>query len=102
MMEMNMRVLTILCMVVASTRAFALDLDGNTEFAQRLQLNSAVSARVESVQASVGQRVSAGDLLLTLETTGLQAGVDIARAQVDALTPTLQKKIGRASCRERV
>lgn len=86
-----MRFLLTLLLVIGSSPVFAIDLDGQTEFAQRLDLNSSVSARVESIAVTVGQQVTRGELLLTLETTSLRASADMARAEADALAPRVEK-----------
>lgn len=88
-----MRVLLLLLFVFGSSPLLALELDGQTEFAQRLQMNSSVSARVESVLVTTGQRVAAGELLMRLETTVLQARVDMARAEAAALSPSLARRL---------
>jgi RND family efflux transporter MFP subunit len=89
-MELNMRFLLTLLLVIGSSPVFAIDLDGRIDFAQRLDLNSSVSARVQSINVAVGQQVAQGELLLTLGTTPLQAGADMARAEADALAPRLE------------
>ena len=86
-----MRLPLILFIVFGSPAALALELDGQTEFGQRLNLNSSVSARVETVLVAPGQQVSQGQLLLRLETTELQARVDMARAETDSLAPMLAR-----------
>ncbi|MBT8435165.1 MAG: efflux RND transporter periplasmic adaptor subunit [Gammaproteobacteria bacterium] len=86
-----MRTLLTILLCIGSTQAFAIELNGRTEFAQRLALNSSLSGRVDLIRVVVGQRVSSGETLLTLVTTGLQANADIARAQVDSLSPTLAR-----------
>lgn len=86
-----MRYTLILFLVLAAPPALALELDGRTEFSQRLNLNSSVSARVESVLVTAGQAVSRGELLLRLETAELQAQVDMARAEADALAPIVAR-----------
>ncbi len=88
-----MRIWLIICLVAASTRVYAIDLDGNTDFAHRLDLNSSISSRVESIHTSVGKQVSAGELLLTLDKTSLRADADIARAEVDSLAPMVAKML---------
>ena len=86
-----MRTLLILLLVIAPPPALALELDGHTEFAQRLNLNSSVSGRVEAVLVTAGQAVNRGELLLRLETAELQARVDMARAEADALAPLVAR-----------
>lgn len=85
-----MRFWLILGLVAFSMKALALELDGHTDFAQKIVLNSSISGRVASIEVEEGQRVSTGDLLLRLDPTGLQAGADIARAERDALVPALE------------
>lgn len=86
-----MRFLLTLLLVIGSSPVFAIDLDGQTDFAERLDLNSSVSARVESIAATVGQQVTKGELLLTLETISLRASADMARAEANALAPRVEK-----------
>ena len=88
-----MRSLLIILLAFLSPPAWAIDLSGITEFDQRLTLNSSISARVERIHVEVGERVAAGDLLLSMVSTGLQARVDIASAQVDALSPTVERML---------
>ncbi|MDH3220650.1 MAG: HlyD family efflux transporter periplasmic adaptor subunit [Gammaproteobacteria bacterium] len=88
-----MRFLLTVSLIIGSTGALAIDLDGHTDFARRLELNSAVSARVEAIAVAVGQRVARGDLLLTLEATRLQADLDLARARADALAPRVERML---------
>ncbi len=82
-----MRFLLTLLLVFGSSPVFALDLDGRIDFAQRLELNSSVSARVDSLVVTVGQQVARGEILMTLDKTSLQATADMARAEADALSP---------------
>ena len=86
-----MRILLTILFCIGSTQAFAIEFNGPTEFAQRLALNSSISGRVDLITVAVGQQVSAGETLLTLVSTGLQANVDIAQAEVDSLTPAIAK-----------
>ncbi len=79
------------CLFIVATRVSALELDGHTDFAERLVLNSGVSGYVDSIEAKPGQAVSSGQILLRLDPTGLEANVDIASAEVDALTPALAR-----------
>ncbi|MDH3387680.1 MAG: efflux RND transporter periplasmic adaptor subunit [Gammaproteobacteria bacterium] len=88
-----MRFLLTICLIIGSTGALAIDLDGHTDFARRLELNSGVSARVEAIAVTVGQQVAKGDLLLNLDTTRLQADVDLARARADALAPMVERML---------
>lgn len=86
-----MRFPLLLLLAFASSPLPALELDGHTEFALRLELNSSVSARVETILVSAGQAVEKGQLLVQLETTELQAGLDMAGAEVDALRPKVAR-----------
>lgn len=74
-----------------SLQASGIDLDAETDFAQVLSLNSSISSRVASIDVRVGQRVDAGQLLLTLDSTALQASADIARGKVNSLAPRVAK-----------
>ena len=86
-----MRILLTILLCIGSTQAFAIEFNGRTEFAQQLALNSSISGRVDLIRVAVGQRVSSGETLLTLVTTGLQANTESARAQVDSLTPAVAR-----------
>ena len=86
-----MRIMLPLLLGLLTLPAQALDLNGIAEFDRRHTLNSSISARVEQVHVDIGQSVATGDLLLTLESTGLQAQVNIASAQVDELAPQLER-----------
>ena len=86
-----MRFWLTICLVLASGRLLALELDGTTDFARLVVVNSSISGRIESIEVEPGQKVAAGDLLLRLVPTGLQANADMAQAEVDALTPALAR-----------
>jgi RND family efflux transporter MFP subunit len=88
-----MRILLTILLGILPIPAWAIDLSGITEFDQRLTLNSSISGRVERIHVEVGQRVAAGDLLLSMVSTGLQARVDMAGAQVDALSPIVDRML---------
>jgi RND family efflux transporter MFP subunit len=88
-----MRNLIPLLIGLLSLPAQAIDLNGIAEFDQRLTLNSSISGRVEQIHVEIGQSVATGDLLLSLVSTGLQAHVDIASAQVDALSPMVERML---------
>lgn len=80
---------TLLCLGI--TQVSAIELNGRAEFARQLAMNSSISGRVASIRVSAGQRVSAGELLLTLVATGFQAEADFARAHRDSLKPTVDR-----------
>ena len=86
-----MRRLLPLIFAILVLPAQAIDLSGIAEFDRRLTLNSSISARVENVHVDIGNKVSAGDLMVTLVSTGLQARVDIAAARVNELAPELER-----------
>ena len=88
-----MRLLLAILLVVGAMPAFAIDLDGQIDFSQRLTLNSSVSARVHQVNVAVGQEVAQGELLLVLDKTSLQANADQASAEVDALMPGVERML---------
>jgi RND family efflux transporter MFP subunit len=92
-MEINMRFLLAILLCLGSDRVLAIDLNGQTEFAQRLALNSSISGRVEVINVSPGQQVAAGEVLLSLVTTGLRANADMAEAQVNSLAPALDRML---------
>jgi RND family efflux transporter MFP subunit len=92
-MENKMRIMLPLLVSLLALPAQAIDLNGIAEFDQRHTLNSSISARVEQVHVEIGQSVATGDLLLTLVSTGLQAQVNIASAEVDQLAPQLERML---------
>jgi len=88
-----MRFLLAILLVLGASPVLALELDAETDFAQRLALNSSVSARVQSINVTAGQQVTQGELLIMLDTTSLQAQADIASAEVDAVTPRVARML---------
>jgi len=82
-----MRHLPIFLLLLIPVSGLAIEIDGQTDFARRLAMNSSISARIDSVRVRPGQRVAAGDVVVTLVDTGLQANVALARAEADALVP---------------
>jgi multidrug resistance efflux pump len=88
-----MRYLTILSLLLIPFSGFAIELDGQSDFSRRVELTSSLSARIESVEAVVGQRVAAGEALVMLVTTGFQARVDMARAEAEALRPLVDRSL---------
>lgn len=86
-----MRLVPVFLLAFIALPLAALELSGITEFEQRLELNSSVSARVAAVHVRTGQSVSAGDPLVSLVTTSFQIHVDIARASVDTLRPEVER-----------
>jgi HlyD family secretion protein len=92
-MEINMRFLLAILLCLGSARVLAIDLSGQTEFAQRLALNSSISGRVEVINVSVGQQVVTGEVLLNLVKTGLLAKANMAEAKVNSLLPALDRML---------
>lgn len=88
-----MRFLLVISLCFASSLAQAIDLSGQTDFFQRLALNSSISGRVEVINVSAGQQVAVGEVLLSLVSTGLKANADIAEARVNTLAPTVEKML---------
>lgn len=88
-----MRFLLIIFFCLGSARVLAIDLSGQTEFTQRLALNSSISGRVEVINVSVGQQVAAGEVLLSLVPTALRANADMAEARVNSLVPALDRRL---------
>ena len=88
-----MRFLLAILLCLGSARVLAIDLNGQSEFVQRLALNSSISGRVKVINVSVGQQVAAGEVLLSLVSTGLQARVGTAGARVDSLAPTVDRML---------
>lgn len=88
-----MRYLIMLALILAPSSGIAIELDGTSEFSRRVELSSSLSAGIESVAVEVGQRVAAGEVVLTLVTTGFEARVDLARAEADALRPLVERHL---------
>lgn len=86
-----MRYLPILWLILLPSLAMAVDLEGRSDFARRVELNSSLSGRIDSVRVRTGQRVVAGETVVTLVTTGLEAAAAMARARVDGLRPLLAR-----------
>lgn len=86
-----MRFLIAILFYLGLTHAWAIELNGRTEFAQLLELSSSISGRVASIRVSAGQQVSAGESLLSFVPTGFKAEADFAQAQRDSLTPTVAR-----------
>ncbi len=86
-----MRYWLTICLLLVSGRLLAFELDGHTDFAQLMIVNSSISGRVESIEVVPGQRVASGDLLLRLDATGLRANTAMAQAEVEALQPELAR-----------
>ncbi len=82
-----MRHLPIFLLLVIPVTGLAIEIDGQTDFARRLAVNSSISARVDSIPVRPGQRVAAGDVVVNLVDTGFQINVALARAEADALAP---------------
>ena len=77
----------------------ALSLNGFTEFASVLELNTSTAGVVQSVHVVAGQQVKKGDLLLSLDSTPHQARLDRALSIEKSLFPlveTAQMELGRA------
>jgi len=85
-----MRLILPVLITLLSLPVQAVELSGIAEFDKRLTLNSSISARIERIHVEIGQRVAAGDLLVSMVSTGLQASVDIASAETEALLPELE------------
>ena len=80
---------TCLLMSVASLSAWGADAPAVLHWSQRVELSTPVSGVVQKVHVDVGDRVKAGQVLLTLDTTTYQASVAqtqavMARAQDEA------------------
>lgn len=86
-----MRLILSILTLFWSAQSSALELDGRTEYATIAELNSSISSRITEILVVPGQIVSAGDLLLTLDSTVQQANLDHAQAQVNALIPALDR-----------
>lgn len=86
-----MRYLSMILLLLAPAAAPAIELDGQIEFGRRLELNSSISARIESILVSAGERVSAGQLVVKLVETGLRANAASERAEADALAPAAER-----------
>jgi len=88
-----MRHLPIFLLLVIPVTGLAIEIDGQTDFARRLAVNSSISARIDAIPVRPGQRVAAGDVVVNLVDTGLQIAVARARAEADALAPAEQRAL---------
>jgi len=88
-----MRHLSCLLLMMIPVTGLAIELDGQTDFARRLAVNSSISARIDSIRVAAGQRVSAGEVVVTLVRTGLQFNADSARAEAEALAPAAERAL---------
>jgi HlyD family secretion protein len=88
-----MRYLPILWLMLLPSLAVAADFEGRSEFARRVELNSSLSGRIETVHVRAGQQVAAGETVVTLVSTGLEAGVASARAETEALRPLVARTL---------
>ncbi len=79
-----MRRLAVLLVIVAP--AWAADLPARLDWSQPVQLASAVSGVVETVNVRPGQSVRAGEVLASLNQTLFKAALLEARADIDRLT----------------
>ena len=92
---------------VRTTLRQTLSATGTIEPTTTDTLSFAASGQVTAVSATVGQRVTAGQNLATMESASLQAQVAQAKATLAEDQSRLSQdeasgEIGRASCRERV
>src|SRR3546814_1728232 len=85
------------CALVTGVQTCALPISGSLRSNQNLNLSSKISGRVARVHVNEGQRISQGQLLVSLETEDLRVAVSSAQANLKAA-----QEIGRASCGERV
>lgn len=67
-------------------RAHAVDLAGQLDWSQRVELSLSVSGLLDSVAVQPGQIVRKGEILAGLNPTVFEAGVMEARADIDRLT----------------
>jgi len=86
-----MRYLPIIMIMLTPVSGLAIELDGQTEFARLLTINSSISGRVESIRVGVGKRVNAGEVIVKLVDTGLQTRVASASAEIDTLAPLAER-----------
>ncbi|MGD2172046.1 MAG: efflux RND transporter periplasmic adaptor subunit [Gammaproteobacteria bacterium] len=88
-----MRYLPIILLLLAPASSLAIEIDGQTDYARQLAINSSISGRIESIRVAVGKRVSAGQVVLRLVDTGLQTHVASASAEVDTLAPMAERML---------
>ena len=88
-----MRYQSIILLLLAPAATLAIELDGQTDFGRRLELNSSISARIDSIRVRPGERVSAGQVVVNLVATGLRANAASARAEADALVPVAERML---------
>jgi len=83
-----MKTMAIILAVLFSSNVLALQLEGHTDFAQRLLLNLGESGYVAEVLVTSGQSVKQGERLLSLDQRRFQAALKRAQAMVKTRTPT--------------
>lgn len=69
----------------------ALNLFGQTRFSQTWQVTSEVTGRVNNIAVQAGQRVNAGDVLITLTARDLERQLAQVNAQIDNLNAQIRQ-----------
>ncbi len=82
-----MKTIAIILAVLFSGSALALQLEGHTDFAQRLSLNLGISGYVAEVFVVSGQSVKRGERLLSLDQRRFQVALKRAQAMVETRIP---------------
>ena len=82
-----MKTTVLILAILFSGQAIALQLNGYTDFSQRLGLNLGVSGYVAGIAVRSGQLVKQGELLLSLDERHFEAALERARAKVKTHTP---------------
>ena len=91
--------LTAAILLTADAAAWAAEVNGRLEWAQRVVLGVPVSGVISEVSVQPGDRVEAGSALLKLDARGFQARVLAAKAKVEGLRPAhdeAQRELERA------
>jgi len=86
--------------VIKGTLTQSIDATGKVESAESINLNFKTTGRIASILVKVGDKVTAGQTLATLESKALQSRIDDARAKLAQAQADYQKLLAGASAEE--
>lgn len=86
--------------VTKGTLTQSIDATGKVESAESINLNFKTTGRIASILVKVGDKVTAGQTLATLESKALQSRIDDARAKLAQAQADYQKLLAGASAEE--
>ncbi len=85
----SLRLVLTLAGLLQALPAQALSLQGNTDFAARIQINTATAGIIHRIAVKPGQAVKSGELLLELDATSHKARLDKAKGLQQSLLPAV-------------